>query len=322
MAYEFDCPNCLRPVTSSEAFIGRAVHCPHCQAVFEVPRFSARRAGRATSADQREFEFECPKCNQTVTARAELVGRPVACPRCEAQIHVPMPREQWARRGVPLSGLGGGGAADTGSEFFTFACHACSRLVTAQRRHAGMVSRCPFCQAELVIPTPAPGQPPAVPGGRRGAMLLVGSAEVVEATDGAQQLKCPRCGGINKIDAELCRRCGLAFTSEGIATRFANRTSGLAVTCMVIGIVLAMLSLLAWGSGGQAIPLNLVLSAIALAGLVMGVVALVQCAGRTSLIRGRGMAIAGLVLIGLSTFIVVGTGVYGLLGWAALTWGG
>jgi len=82
---------------------------------------------------------------------------------------------------------------------------------------------------------------------------------------------------------------------------------------MVIGIVLSMLSLLAWGAMGTNVALNLVLSAIALVGLVMGVIALVQCAGRTSLIRGRGMAISGLVLVALSTLIVVGTGVYGLI---------
>ena len=74
-----------------------------------------------------------------------------------------------------------------------------------------------------------------------------------------------------------------------------------------------MLSLLAWGSQGGQIPLNMVLSAIALVGLLMGIIALIQCAGRTSLIRGRGMAIAGLVLIGLSTIIIVGTGIYGLM---------
>ena len=313
MAHEFDCPNCLRPVTSSEAFIGRAVHCPHCQAVFEVPRFSRRRTGRATSADQRNFEFECPKCNETVTAVSQLVGRSVICPRCESQIHVPMPREQWASR--PPSATAPAAevtpSADAREAFFTFACHLCSRLVTAQRRHAGMVSRCPFCQAELVIPAPAPGQASAAPGNYN-SMLLVGSPEVVEIKDGAQELKCPRCGGINAIDAELCRQCGLAFTSEGIATRFANRTSGMAVSCMVIGIVLSMLSLLAWSAMGHALPLNMVLTAMALVGLIMGIVALVQCAGRTSLIRGRGMAVAGLVLIGMSTIIIVGTGIYGL----------
>lgn len=308
MAYEFDCPNCLRPVTSAEAFIGRAVHCPHCQAVFEVPRFSQRRRGRAASGDGRRFEFDCPQCAKTVSATGQQVGQAVACPHCQGQIHVPMPEQPWAQR--PPSPFDADGEA---ADFFAFACHACNRLVTAQRRHAGMVSRCPFCQTNLCIPTPAPDAPP-VPPGRGGAMLLVGSPEVVDSDGGGQQLRCPRCAAVNAVDAELCTRCGLAFTSEGIATRFANHTSGLAVTSMVLGIVLAMLSLISWGSiGSQFIPLNLILSAMALVGMVMGVIALIQCAGRRSLVRGRGRAIAGLILAGLSTLIVVGAGVYGLI---------
>ena len=74
-----------------------------------------------------------------------------------------------------------------------------------------------------------------------------------------------------------------------------------------------MLSLLAWATRGRQMPLNMVLSVVALVGLLMGIIAMIQCAGRTSLIRGRGMAIAGLVLIGLSTIIIVGTGIYGLM---------
>jgi DNA-directed RNA polymerase subunit RPC12/RpoP len=301
-------------VSSSEAFIGRAVHCPHCQAVFEVPRFSRRRSGRRIDMSGRQFEFECPKCNQTVTATTQWVGQAVNCPKCGGRMHVPMPQDAWA--GATVSGPAPGGpvpAAPGGGEFFLFSCHACRRYVTARRRHAGMVSRCPFCQVDLCIPEPGRGATPPPPTGAKRPMQLVGSPDVIDARDGGQQLRCPRCGTLQPVDAELCSRCGLAFTAEGVATRFANRTSGLAVTSMVIGIVMGMLSLMAWGARGSGAALNMVLIAPALVGLIMGIIALIQCAGRGSLIRGRGMAVAGVALIAISSLIVVGTGVYKLM---------
>lgn len=89
---------------------------------------------------------------------------------------------------------------------------------------------------------------------------------------------CQKCDAENPDDAHRCLSCGYEFAPVS-AVPVAAKTSGVAIAALVLGI-LAFLT-----CGITALP-----------AIICGIVALVKISGSNGLLKGKGMAITGLVL--------------------------
>jgi prepilin-type processing-associated H-X9-DG protein len=91
---------------------------------------------------------------------------------------------------------------------------------------------------------------------------------------------CPKCGNENPDNAQLCHSCSWVLTSiSTIAPASAAKTSGLAIT----SLVLAILS-----------PFTCLITAIP--AIILGIVSLVKIEKSAGQLKGRGLAIAGIVV--------------------------
>jgi uncharacterized membrane protein YvbJ len=91
---------------------------------------------------------------------------------------------------------------------------------------------------------------------------------------------CPKCGQQTPEEGNFCQKCGAALTQVTPPPQRPlekERTSGLAITSLVLGIVAFLFN-----------PL-------AILAMIFGAIAMSQT-GRNSNLKGRGMAITGLVL--------------------------
>ncbi len=106
---------------------------------------------------------------------------------------------------------------------------------------------------------------------------------------------CNQCGKANLEGAAVCAHCGAPLT-EADATTTApapaatGRRSGLAIASLVVNLFNLL--------GGLGLP--------ALAGLVLGTIALVQIGRSRGRLRGRGLAIAGICVSGAALVVQVG----------------
>lgn len=100
---------------------------------------------------------------------------------------------------------------------------------------------------------------------------------------------CPQCGEKNPDDAKFCTKCGAALTVEAERARAqapapraraveGERTSGMAIAALIMGI----LAFLTFGP-------------LAILAIIFGGIGLSQT-GKDPTLKGRGMAVAGLVL--------------------------
>jgi uncharacterized membrane protein YvbJ len=111
---------------------------------------------------------------------------------------------------------------------------------------------------------------------------------------------CPQCGEKIPDDAKFCPKCGAALVKTKAAPAPAapapaatrERTSGMAVASLVLGI------------------LGFIFNLLAILAIIFGAIAISQT-NKDPNLRGRGMAIAGLVL-----------GIIGSIGWiiAIIAW--
>jgi hypothetical protein len=92
--------------------------------------------------------FSC-QCGKQLRAPEEFAGRRIKCPNCQEVVTVP---------GAPASGNGAesspppdSGRAGTAAEMVRFTCD-CGTHMQAKREYAGRHTRCPGCQAVLLIP--------------------------------------------------------------------------------------------------------------------------------------------------------------------------
>jgi len=90
---------------------------------------------------------------------------------------------------------------------------------------------------------------------------------------------CPKCGTENVEGAKLCSKCSWALSSIPGGSREGVKTSGVAKAALVLGI-------LGIFTGGLTI----------LPALICGIVALVKISKSGGMLRGKGMAITGIVL--------------------------
>ena len=93
---------------------------------------------------------------------------------------------------------------------------------------------------------------------------------------------CPKCSAENSDDAQRCLSCGIEFGGASATPRPQTQTSGLAVAAMILAI-LALCT-----SGITLLP-----------AIICGIIALVKISGSDGSLKGKGMAITGLVLSGL-----------------------
>ena len=100
-------------------------------------------------------------------------------------------------------------------------------------------------------------------------------------------MKCPKCGKENPDDAQLCRSCSWVLTSVStIAPAPDARTSKLAIAAVVLAIL--------------SIPTLLI---TAIPAFICGIVGLVKIEKSTGQLKGKGLAIAGIVILAVSPFI-------------------
>ncbi len=88
---------------------------------------------------------------------------------------------------------------------------------------------------------------------------------------------CPKCGAENTEDHELCSACSWVLTSQSSAPLPDAKTSGLATTALVLGVLGCFTCYI------TAIP-----------AIIFGIVALVKIGNSSGQLKGNGLAIAGM----------------------------
>jgi hypothetical protein len=113
---------------------------------------------------------------------------------------------------------------------------------------------------------------------------------ILRGPGGTQQIQCTRCSMISPISANNCAGCGMPFTMEGTTAEAANNTNGFCIAALVLGIV---------SLPGSCTVLPAVLA------ITFGSIGLYQISQSQIARGGKGMAIAGIVLGGLSLGIAL-----------------
>jgi prepilin-type processing-associated H-X9-DG protein len=100
---------------------------------------------------------------------------------------------------------------------------------------------------------------------------------------------CPKCGTENPDDVQLCRSCSWVLTSISITAQNPNaKTSGLAITSLVLGILSIFTLFLT------------VLPAI-----ILGIISIFKIEKSAGQLKGKGLAIAGIVVSGVSLILIL-----------------
>jgi prepilin-type processing-associated H-X9-DG protein len=92
-------------------------------------------------------------------------------------------------------------------------------------------------------------------------------------------MNCPKCGKENPNNAQLCQFCNWVLTSVSRPSRPDAKTSGLAITSLVLGILTPFTCLV------TVIP-----------AIIFGIVALVKISKSSGQLKGNGLAIAGIII--------------------------
>jgi hypothetical protein len=159
---------------------------------------------------------------------------------------------------------------------------------------AGQSGTCPTCGNSIVIPIldyrgrlidPTSGQVIKQDPHPVHAYAAAGhKAPLIVATEGTEDrfIRCPRCNRNNALASNNCLGCGLPFTMEGTVGDAVSGTNTWAVASLVLGIV----SL----AGGFCFVVPPILA------IVFGGIALRNTNQATGQTSGSGLAIAGLVM--------------------------
>lgn len=100
---------------------------------------------------------------------------------------------------------------------------------------------------------------------------------------------CPKCGTENPDDAQLCRSCSWVLTSiSTVAPSPDAKTSRLAITSLVLGILSIFTLFL------TAIP-----------AIILGIIGIFKIEKSAGQLKGKGLAIAGIVVSGVSLILIL-----------------
>jgi DNA-directed RNA polymerase subunit RPC12/RpoP len=242
--------------------------------------------------------FRCHVCQTSLHAEPSQAGGMVRCPSCLTALRVP----DHAGTGLTAAALGPG--ITPSGKRYGFNCPYCSSRLEASEAVAAQEGQCPTCGSTITIPlmdrygrlidpktrqiikqAPHPVHAYAAAGER--------APQILRATDGTQQIRCPRCSALNPITANNCRACGMPFTMEGTTLEAAGTANGFCVASLVLGIL--------------GIPTFCMVITPVLA-IIFGIIGLNQI--KRSGARGqggRGMAIAGIICGGIGCLIAVST---------------
>jgi uncharacterized membrane protein YvbJ len=115
---------------------------------------------------------------------------------------------------------------------------------------------------------------------------------------------CPKCGEKNPDDSKFCSKCGAALVATPAPApaptpraAAGERTSGMAITALIMGI------------------LGFFINPLAILAVIFGIIGLNQTNKDPSL-KGRGMAVAGLVL----GIVAIASWVITIIFWSAAFW--
>ena len=192
---------------------------------------------------------------------------------------------------------------------YGFLCNYCSSRLEATESMAGQSGTCPTCGNTILIPIldhrgrlidPTTGQIVKQDPHPVHAYAAAGhrAPQIVAINEGAdRKIRCPRCQRDNPLSANNCAGCGLPFTMDGTVGDAISGTNTWAVASLVLGIVSLV------GAGCFIVPPILA--------IIFGFIALRGGRQTSSPQAGNGLAIAGVImgfvalaLVGLYIFFV------------------
>jgi hypothetical protein len=216
MAFQMDCPHCMKRLNVTEKAFGKTVPCPGCNQPLTIPQqpetLRPQHAAKAQVASQRESPGtgrwrEVPQQSANIQGAPMAVARPpaaVAPPvptqpkQAPAQVRHPAPtnappppaapRPAQGIRQHPDGPAGSAGAQPSlgnGAEadVVRFRCPSCSTVLHARKQLAGKAMAC-SCGCNIQIPgLPSPSSdgeaPVAAPSTALGSLSLFGVATAV-----------------------------------------------------------------------------------------------------------------------------------------------
>jgi DNA-directed RNA polymerase subunit RPC12/RpoP len=246
--------------------------------------------------------FACHVCRTPLSAEDAQAGQLVRCPTCLTTLRAPANVAQGAAVGAGVSGGGSSAYSSpaighfpgmrSGGKRYGFNCGYCSSRLEATEAMGAQEGQCPTCGNNITIPIldrygrlidpktrqiikqdPHPVHAYAAAGERAPAIL--------RSPEGKQSIRCPRCSAISPISANNCKSCGMPFTMEGTTIEATGTSNGFCVASLVLGII-------------GLIPCTFLIPAIL--AVIFGIIGYNQVTKGASEGRGKGMAIAGIIL--------------------------
>jgi DNA-directed RNA polymerase subunit RPC12/RpoP len=190
----------------------------------------------------------------------------------------------------------------SGGKRYGFNCGYCSSRLEATEAMGAQEGQCPTCGNNITIPIldrygrlidpktrqiikqdPHPVHAYAAAGERAPGIL--------RSPDGKHSIRCPRCSSISPITANNCKSCGMPFTMEGTTIEATGTSNGFCVASLVLGII-------------GLIPCTFLIPTIL--AIIFGIIGYNQVTKGGNEGRGKGMAIAGIILGVVGGLIFVG----------------
>jgi len=254
--------------------------------------------------------FVCHVCRTSLSAEDAQAGQLVRCPTCLTTLRALANVPQGA---AVAAGVSGGASSSfappnqfpgmrSGGKRYGFNCGYCSSRLEATEAMGAQDGQCPTCGNNITIPIldrygrlidpktrqiikqdPHPVHAYAAAGERAPGIL--------RSPDGKHSIRCPRCSSISPITANNCKSCGMPFTMEGTTIEATGTSNGFCVASLVLGII-------------GLIPCTFLIPAIL--AIIFGIIGYNQVTKGGSEGRGRGMAIAGIILGVCGGLIFVG----------------